>query len=377
MALYDMRMSFKDNALCSFFYLTGWYGRISWELKDSDDDDAVEVQRVRLRQLSRPGYEWACRSCEYEESTVYIHRKDFLDPSYASEVDSSGDLEVIVLRPPESRPTAADFATHSNGEDAGSKGGDRSPPIILWFHGGGYCVGDPRQPDIEIITKGLLGRPHSETYILLLVAYRQAPRYKFPAAPEDGVAALRWAYTHGASVGGDPERITVAGNSSGGAIAAVVHQRAVALRIPIRSAALFQPFLCPTAGTGVGEAADAGEVDYSSRLEFGDCASLPSRALEWWVQAYIKKNGCNEICKMHDIGRDPRCTPVKGTLTHDLAPVVVVTGSADMLRDEGFEYFKALSDSGVEAYHASLFGTHSFAFLCDETGVQEAWGRIL
>ena len=87
-------------------------------------------------------------------------------------------------------------------------------PVIVYFHGGGFVVGDLDTQDM--IARGLCAGAES---IIVSVDYRLAPEHKFPAAFEDGWAAIQWAAAHAADLGGDPARLGVAGDSAGGVIA--------------------------------------------------------------------------------------------------------------------------------------------------------------
>jgi acetyl esterase len=90
-------------------------------------------------------------------------------------------------------------------------------PVILYLHGGGFVSGDFETHD------GLLRNLANVTEaIVVSVGYRRAPEHPFPAAPNDGLAALTWLTTYAAEIGGDPAQIGLVGDSAGGDLAAVV-----------------------------------------------------------------------------------------------------------------------------------------------------------
>src|ERR1700744_6321663 len=93
-------------------------------------------------------------------------------------------------------------------------------PLLLFFHGGGFVVGDIESHD------GLCRMICRDAAIhVLSVNYRLAPEHPAPAAADDCVAAYRWARGHAAELGADPSRIGVGGESAGGNLAALVALR--------------------------------------------------------------------------------------------------------------------------------------------------------
>jgi acetyl esterase len=101
-------------------------------------------------------------------------------------------------------------AARPAGEDAGA-------PLTVYFHGGGFVIGDLDTHDEPC---RMLCR-HSGSHILS-VAYRLAPEHPYPAAVKDAVAAYRWARANAALLGADPRRVAVGGDSAGANLAAVV-----------------------------------------------------------------------------------------------------------------------------------------------------------
>jgi acetyl esterase len=100
-------------------------------------------------------------------------------------------------------------------------------PLLLFFHGGGFVVGDIESHD------GLCRMICKDAAIhVLSVDYRLAPEHKAPAAVDDCVAAYQWARGHAAELGADPSRIGVGGESAGGNLAALVALRSREEGIP-------------------------------------------------------------------------------------------------------------------------------------------------
>ena len=92
---------------------------------------------------------------------------------------------------------------------------DSSAPLLVFYHGGGYVLGD-------IDTHDALCRVicRDAGVHVLSVDYRLAPEHKAPAAVDDAYAAYRWALDHAAELGADPHRVAVGGDSAGGNLAA-------------------------------------------------------------------------------------------------------------------------------------------------------------
>ena len=90
-------------------------------------------------------------------------------------------------------------------------------PILVWFHGGGWVVGD-----LEIADATARHLAVSASCVVVSVDYRLAPETKFPGPAEDCYSATQWAAQNASSVNGDPARIAVGGDSAGGNLAAAV-----------------------------------------------------------------------------------------------------------------------------------------------------------
>ena len=193
-------------------------------------------------------------------------------------------------------------------------------PLIVFFHGGGFVVGDLETHDAPC---RLLCR-HAGAHVLS-VDYRLAPEHPFPAAVDDGRAALRWALAHAAELGADPGRVAVAGDSAGGNIAAVASWQAAREGGP---SPVLQVLVYP-ATSMVGPT--------RSHELFGGGFLLTRELLEWFAAQYVA--GADPS--------DPRLSVLGAGDLGGVAPALVVTAGFDPLRDEGEAYAERLRDEGV------------------------------
>lgn len=191
-----------------------------------------------------------------------------------------------------------------------------TPPLTVYYHGGGYSQGDLDTHDEPC---RLLCRQAG--HAVLSVAYRLAPESPFPAAVEDAVASFRWARDHAARLDVDERRVAVAGDSAGGALAAVTTQAVRGRGGPVAQLLIYPATDSPT--------------PRPSRTLF-DGYILPDALREAFVDTYAA--GADHA--------DPRISPLRGSLD-GVAPALVVTAGFDVLRDEGEAYAHALRDAGV------------------------------
>jgi acetyl esterase len=157
------------------------------------------------------------------------------------------------------------------------------------------------------------------------VDYRLAPEHPFPAAVEDGLAALGWAAEHAAGLGADPGRVAVAGDSAGGNVAAVAAWQAVRDGGP-----------APAAQALVYPATDLARRWRSEEL-FGGGFLLTRELMDWFAEQYV--GGADPT--------DSRLSVLRADGLGGVAPALVVTAGFDPLRDEGEAYAEALRAAGV------------------------------
>lgn len=204
----------------------------------------------------------------------------------------------------------------------------RRTPLLVYLHGGGTVYGDLDSHDA--VCRFLAERAATR---VLAVDYRRAPEHPFPGAVEDAWAAYRWVVDHADSLGADPDRLAVGGDSAGGYLAAVVAMRAARAALPLRVQLLVYPL------TDV--------VEHSrSRRDLGEGFFLTEAFIQVaersWLGGEPGDPGAADPA-------DPEVSVLRTReLPGGLAPALVVTAGFDPLRDEGEAWAARLADGGVE-----------------------------
>ncbi|WAS96195.1 alpha/beta hydrolase [Nannocystis punicea] len=206
-------------------------------------------------------------------------------------------------------------------------------PATVYFHGGGFVVGglDSHDPVCRILA-------HEARCVVIAVDYRLAPEHRFPAAPDDALAAFRHVVAHAGALGIDARRIAVAGDSAGGNLSAVVslETRGDAVR-PV-----FQLLIYPAVDL---------TMSFPSITSLGKGFFLEKATMEWFMGHYLRGP---------EDGRDPRASPWFADVSGAPAAAVFTAGF-DPLRDEGEDYARKLEAAGVPvAYtcHRGMFHGH-------------------
>jgi acetyl esterase len=194
-------------------------------------------------------------------------------------------------------------------------------PVLMYFLGGGFVVGSLNTSDA--ICRVLA---NAVPCVVVSVGYRLAPEHPFPAAIEDCYAAVRWTAEHAAEFGGDGRRIGVAGDSSGGNLAAVMALMARDQDGPeISAQVLVYPPLRHDSAT-------------RSMRDNTDPMFFNAYSNAWFWGLYLADPAD---------GDSPYASPLNATDHGGLPPALVMTAEYCPLHDENEAYAEALSRAGV------------------------------
>lgn len=211
-------------------------------------------------------------------------------------------------------------------------------PLMVFFHGSGFvlCSLDTHDGMCRNLSAGI-------GCVVVSVDYRLAPEHKFPAGPDDCLAATRWAAAHAREMDADPTRIMVAGDSAGGTMAAVT---------ALRARDEGDPKLC-------GQLLLYPVTDYHtpgtpSYVENGEGYGLTRDTMVWFWRHYLADAGQ---------ATHPHAAPLRATELRGLPPAFVMSAEYDPLRDEAECYGERLNAAGVSVTLTRRSGmNHGFLF---------------
>ncbi|MEZ5945439.1 MAG: alpha/beta hydrolase [Hyphomonas sp.] len=197
-------------------------------------------------------------------------------------------------------------------------------PGILFFHGGGFVIGDLDSHDMlcRRLAEGARCR-------VLSVDYRLAPEHKFPAAHDDALAVWRWVQENAAKVGMDAERLAVSGDSAGGNLSAYLAQEMNRTGGP---APAFQLLLYPL-------------------VQFADIRTkkMPVQESGFFISAnlfeFFRDSYIGEEAERMDLRVSPLFSPPEAF--RGLPPAHFVLCGWDPLHDEGLAYADKMASFGV------------------------------
>jgi len=203
-------------------------------------------------------------------------------------------------------------------------GGSGPHPIVAYFHGGGWVLGNLDTHDD--VCRTLANRSGA---LVVSVGYRRAPEHRFPAPLEDCVAAASWCALRGAEIGGDGTRVAVSGDSAGGNLAAAVAFR---FRDEGSHALALQVLIYPVTNYG---------FDTASYHHYASGFGLTRDTMRYFWKSYLANP---------TDGDDPCASPLQATSLAGLPPALILTAQYDVLRDEGEAYAARLAQAGVPVH---------------------------
>ncbi|RZA26439.1 MAG: alpha/beta hydrolase [Proteobacteria bacterium] len=242
------------------------------------------------------------------------------------------------IQPPKSTVTTQDIEIDgASGKIAArvyKPGNKTNLPLVVYYHGGGFVIATN---DTYDATPRSLSQMTDA--IWLSVEYRKAPENKFPAAHDDAFAAYQWALKNAASLGADPKRIAVAGESAGGNLALNVAIMARDKGVPLP---LHEVLVYPVAGN---------DMNTASYRDNADAKPLNKPMMAWFVKHYTRTEADT---------KDPRINLLAADLK-GLNPATIITAQVDPLRSEGKELARKLEEAKVKVKYKNYEGVaHEF-----------------
>ena len=209
-------------------------------------------------------------------------------------------------------------------------------PAIAYYHGGGHVIGSLDTHDL--VARNLCAGVGA---VVASVDYRMGPEHKFPAAVDDSFAALKWLHANAESLGADPDRLGVHGDSAGANLAVVVALMARDAGGPqLRLQSLVYP---------VGDYTLSGASYEKYERGYG---VLTREAMAWFARYYLRSPADAE---------DWRASPLRAPNLAGVAPAIVITAECDVLHDDGEIYAEALRRAGVPVEYCEYPGMiHGF-----------------
>ncbi len=207
-------------------------------------------------------------------------------------------------------------------------------PIIVYYHGGGWVIADLNTYDPS--ARALAEQTGA---VVVSIHYRQGPENKFPAAHQDAFAAYQWVLSNASSIGGDPKKIAVAGESAGGNLACNVSlmARNQGIMMPVH-----QLLVYPIANN---------DMNSTSYVTYANAKPLSRPLMMWFARNYLNT--------MEDAS-NPMIALVNADLK-GLPPTTIIAAEIDPLQTEGKLLADRLKNAGVSVDYQLYKGvTHEF-----------------
>lgn len=193
-------------------------------------------------------------------------------------------------------------------------------PVLVYFHGGGFTVGNIRTHDTLCRVLSL-----KSGCAVVSVDYRLAPAHKFPTASDDAWDAFAFVANEGMRLGVDPSRLAVGGDSAGGTLAAVCAILARDAGLPLALQMLIYP------GT-------TGHQDTPSHRLYANGPLLTKALIDYFFGQYVRTAADRD---------DWRFAPLLADDVEGVAPAWIGLAECDPVVDEGIAYADKLRAAGV------------------------------
>ncbi|MDO0924609.1 alpha/beta hydrolase [Streptomyces sp. TG1A-8] len=244
--------------------------------------------------------------------------------------DGAPDISLLICRPTDPERSAA-------------------LPVIYHVHGGGMVLGNNRAGvDAPLAWARELGA------VVVSVEYRLAPEHPHPAQIDDVHAGLVWTAAHAEEIGGDPDRIVLAGASAGGGLVAAL---ALLLRDRQGPPVLGQLLMCPML--------DDRNDTVSSHQMAGTGVWDRTANETAWTALLGERRGTPDV--------SPYAAPARAADLSGLPPAFLDVGSAETFRDEAVAYASRIWQCGGSAeLHVWPGGFHGFASFTPQAALSRA-----
>jgi acetyl esterase len=222
----------------------------------------------------------------------------------------------------------------SESKDRAEKKPAARTPVILYWHGGGFVLGDVATYDAtaRVLAKGTGA-------IVVSAEYRRAPEHAFPAAHDDAVAAYDWVLSNAPSFGGDPSRIAIAGEGAGANLATHV---ALTARERGTQQPVHQLLVHPIAQAS---------TNTRSYTEWANARPLDRQAMIWCFETVLRS-----ARDRHDSRISLVDAPLRG-----LPSTTLILAEIDPLWSDGEALYLGLASAGVDVERKTYAGmTHDF-----------------
>jgi acetyl esterase len=227
-------------------------------------------------------------------------------------------------------------------------------PVFMFFHGGGWVLGDfPTHKRFirDLVLYSGVAAVHVE--------YSRSPEAKYPVALNECYAATKWVAMHGEEIGVDGTRLAVVGNSAGGNLTAAVALMAKDRGTPaIRLQLLFWPVT------------DA-NFETTSYNQYANDRFLTKNMMKWFWDHYMPADSPRT---------EKYAVPLQASLTslEGLPPAIVQTAENDVLRDEGEAYARKMNEAGVPVTLMRMQGMiHDYGLLNPLAKLPEVQSALL